>query len=59
MVIPGRVLRAKFSEIVLPFHEQALALEEVNQLLARSSDRLISVKLSVENLDIRSLASMT
>ncbi len=62
IVVPGKELQDRFDEVVSKFHTQAELLRNTNQKLVETRDlllpRLISGKLSVENLDIRFPPSM-
>jgi type I restriction enzyme S subunit len=57
MAVPDKDLQRRFDSVVAPFHEQKEQLARATALLARGRDlllpRLISGKLSVENLDIQ------
>ena len=63
IVIPPRQLQDEFAHKVSPLYSQADLLGETNKRLATTRDRLlprlISGKLSVENLDIRFPPGMT
>ena len=62
IVVPPRDIRQKFEDIVGPLHEQAALLAEEVKVLAQTKEmllpRLISGKLSVEDLDIKFPPSM-
>jgi len=62
IVVPPRDLRQKFEDIVGPLHEQGALLAEEVKVLAQTKEmllpRLISGKLSVEDLDIEFPPSM-
>jgi type I restriction enzyme, S subunit len=62
LLFPPGHLREKFSDLVDPIYQEAGALEETNAVLTKTRDlllpRLISGKLSVENLDIQFPPSM-
>lgn len=57
IVVPDKDLQKRFDSVVAPFHERKELLTKANAVLERARasllPRLISGKLSVENLDIR------
>jgi type I restriction enzyme S subunit len=57
MIVPSKELQNRFDDVVSKFHAQAELLKETSENLVATRDRLlprlISGKLSVENLDIR------
>jgi type I restriction enzyme S subunit len=62
ILLPSQALIAEFNEIASPIFKQLGVLLEANEHLLKTRDkllpRLISGKLSVENLDIRFPPSM-
>jgi type I restriction enzyme S subunit len=62
IAVPDKDLQERFDSAIAPFHKKMEQLTKANALLARARDtllpRLISGKLSVENLDIRFPACM-
>jgi len=62
MAVPGKDVQQRFEEIVEPMHKQAESFRLANLALTRTRDlllpRLISGKLSVEDLDIQFPPSM-
>lgn len=62
LLFPPEQLREKFSDLVEPIYQEVDALEEANAVLTNTRDlllpRLISGKLSVEDLDIQFPPSM-
>ncbi|PHR63738.1 restriction endonuclease subunit S [Alcanivorax sp.] len=62
LLFPPAELRDQFSSLVEPFYQEIDALEEANGVLTKTRDlllpRLISGKLSVEDLDIQFPPSM-
>lgn len=62
ILFPPKDLREQFADLAKPIYQEAGALEDANDLLAKTRDlllpRLISGKLSVEDLDIQFPPSM-
>ena len=57
IIVPNKELQDRFDDVVSKFHSQAEMLKKSNEILSATRDkllpRLISGKLSVENLDIQ------
>ena len=57
IAVPDKTLQRRFDSVVAPLHEQKEQLTKVNTVITRAREallpRLISGKLSVENLDIQ------
>ena len=62
IAVPDKILQQRFEEFVEPLHQQAEGFRVANHTLAKTRDlllpRLISGKLSVEDLDIQFPPSM-